>query len=137
MLASRSPPAQKAITRRQADSTPVGIFSPPINTGAVQRGPNFTKNLTIISKGYTNVIIPPDCVLYTSNLKVISPAPTKDVTDVKILSHIQNITDILNNLFVDLSVVHGQNMTKLLTDYATLRSESIDINKEQRKILDI
>ena len=80
------------------------------------------------------MIIPSDCVLYTSDLKLLSPTPTTDVTDVKVSSRIPNIKDILNNMFDELSIVHGQNMMQLLADYATL---SKDISEEQWKISDI
>ena len=134
MLAAKSPPAQKAIARKQADAIALRIFSFRADTGAVQCGPNFTREATNISKGYTDVIIPPDCVLYTSDLKLLSPTPTTDVTDVTVSAKIPNITDILNDMFDELSVIHSQNMTQLLADYATL---SKDIREEQRKISDI
>ncbi len=112
MLAAKFPPAQKAIARRQADSIPLRIFSFRAETGAVQCGPNFTREATNISKGYTDVIIPPDCVLYTSDLKLLSPTPTTDVTDVTVSARIPNITDTLNDMFKELSIIHSQNMTE-------------------------
>ena len=134
MLAAKFPPAQKAIAKKQADAITLRIFSFRADTGAVQCGPNFTREATNISKGYTDVIIPPDCVLYTSDLKLLSPTPTTDVTDVTVSAKIPNITDILNDMFDELSVIHSQNMTQLLADYATL---SKDIREEQRKISDM
>jgi len=130
---TKTPIHQKAILTENGKST-VRIFSPFRDNGSTICGTNFTKNTLDIQEGYTDVTIAEECTVYTSQLRLVSPYPTSDRTEVRVSTLIPNITTILDSLFDDLSTLHGQNITNLLNDYTELTK---DINLEQKKLYEI
>jgi hypothetical protein len=84
MYISNTPPFQRAIMFN--DTSVIRVFSPTYDTGSTQCGSNYTKDNVIIELGYTDVIIPKDCVVYTSQLKLIPADLAADDTEIELAS---------------------------------------------------
>jgi hypothetical protein len=67
-------------------------------------------------------------------MKILSPIPPADETEVKVEFFLPNITMIMDNLMNEIEVVHAMNLTALFQDMKTFDK---DILEEKTKLVDV
>ena len=112
----------------------IRIFSPYKDNISTLCGGNFTKNLTTIMPGYTDMKASSACIIYTKELKITTPILPTDESDVKVSFSIPDLSNAIDDLISDIEIVHGLNFTQLQEDFATLAK---DISMEQKSIKEV
>ncbi len=112
----------------------IRLFSPFPDTASTLCGSNFTKDVVNIKVGYTDISTNSECTVFTSQMKILSPIPPADETEVKVEFFLPNITMIMDNLMNEIEVVHAMNLTALFQDMKTFDK---DILEEKTKLVDV
>ena len=112
----------------------VRLFSPFNDSASTLCGSNFTKDVMPIRIGYTDIATNSECTVFTSQMKILSPIPPSDDTEVKVQFFLPNMTMIMDNLMNELEVVHAMNLTTLFSDMKTF---SQDVTEEKTKLVDV
>ena len=132
MYTSKIPPHQRAIYLPAKNI--VRIFSPFKDNGSTQCGATFARDTLSIAQGYTDISITKSCAVYTSQLKLVSPDLEKDNTEIENSASVPDMSSLLDDLFSDLSTVHGKNMTALVDDFGQLSKK---ISTEQKRLSEL
>jgi len=74
----------------------IRIFSPYKDSISTLCGGNFTKNLTTIMPGYTDMKASSACVIYTKELKITTPILPTDESDVKVSFSIPDLSNAID-----------------------------------------
>ena len=82
-------PTQKFIYMNNA--TQIRLFSTFDDTASYLCGSKMFPNTTRIKIGYTDLAFKSDCVLYTANLKIMSPIPPTDDNDLELKTSLPDI----------------------------------------------
>jgi hypothetical protein len=132
MYIARTIPNQRFIYLE--DFTKVRLFSPFQDAASTLCGANFTRNISTIAPGYTDIMTNSDCTVYTSQMKILSPVPPSDETTIQVDFFIPNMTAIMDSLMDDIEVVHALNLSTLFQDYKTFEK---DLLIDKQKVSDV
>jgi hypothetical protein len=112
----------------------IRLFSPFKDTASTLCGSNFTKDVVQIQIGYTDIATNSECTVYTSQMKILSPVPPADDTEIKVDFFVPNMTMIMDTLMNEIEIVHAMNLSTLFEDMKTFDK---DVLEEQTRITDV
>jgi hypothetical protein len=87
-----------------------------------------------IQVGYTDIATNSECTVYASQMKILSPVPPADDTEIKVDFFVPNMTMIMDTLMNEIEIVHAMNLSTLFEDMKTFDK---DVLEEQTRITDV